>query len=347
MPRAPLRHLFFAELDYAFEILRPLQDAARRRGDEVAWFLNGPPASRLREDERLLRTVAEVRAWNPDAVYAPGNEVPPSFPGLKVHVFHGMGLKKGHFRIRGMFDLYCTFGPMNSERFRELAERHGWFRVVETGWPKMDPLFAPAPAESAGGTGPAPGGAVVLYAPTFSPSLTSAPALAGEIARVVAARPQWHWLVKFHPKMEDRFADPVRAIAAPNFELVGDTRMLPLLRRADVMLTDTSSAATEFMLTGKPVLAFRNRAPGPQYLNLSEPDELEPALAEALAGRDPSRDAREAFARRMHPWRDGRSSERVLDAVDAMLADRAAGRRLRRRKPFSPLRRFKYWRALP
>lgn len=336
MSEASRRHLLFVEVDYSFEILRPLQEAARRRGDEVAWFLNGPPSERLRSDEVRLCTVKEVKAWKPDAVYAPGNNVPLSFPGLKVHVFHGMALKKGHFRIRGMFDLYCTFGPMNTERFQQLSAQHGWFQVRETGWPKMDPLFA-ADADTARGK-------TVLYAPTFSPSLTSAPALAAEIARVVAARPEWRWLVKFHPKMDPGFAAPVRAIRAPNFAIVEDAPMLPLLREADVMLTDTSSAAVEFMLAGKPVLAFRNRAPGPQFVNLTRADELEPALEAVLGGRDPSRDAREAFAGQMHPWRDGRSSERVLDAVEDMLT---GGHRPSKRKPLSLLRRFKYWRALP
>jgi CDP-glycerol glycerophosphotransferase (TagB/SpsB family) len=339
MPNASRRHLFFVEEDYSFEVLRPLQDTARRRGDEVAWFLNGPPPGRLRDDEIRLRTVKDVQAWKPDAVYAPGNEVPLSFPGLKVHVFHGMGLKKGHFRIRGMFDLYCTFGPKNSVRFRELAAEHGWFKVVETGWPKMDPLLAPGAGDAA-----EPGGRLVLYAPTFSPSLTSAPALAGEIARVVAARPEWRWIVKFHPKMEDRFADPIRAIRAPNFEIAGDARMLPLLRKANLMLTDTSSAAAEFMLAGKPVLAFRNRAPGPQFVNLAQPGELEAAIAAVFAGDDPSREAREEYARQMHPWRDGRSSERVLAAVDDALEH---GLGVAKRKPLSLLRRFKYWRELP
>lgn len=337
MSKASRRHLLFVEVNYSFEILRPFQDAARQRGDEVAWFLNGPSSEQLRGDERRLCTVNEVKDWNPDAVYAPGNNVPLSFPGLKVHTFHGMALKKGHFRIRGMFDLFCTFGPMNTARFQQLSAQHGWFHVRETGWPKMDPLFAADAGDFAHGK-------TVLYAPTFSPSLTSAPALAAEIARVVAARPEWRWIVKFHPKMDASFAAPLRAIRAANFAIVDDAPMLPLLREADVMLTDTSSAAVEFMLAGKPVLAFRNRAPGPQFVNMTRADELEPALEAALDGRDPSRDAREAFALQMHPWRDGRSSDRVLDAVEDMLT---GGHRPSKRKPLSLLRRFKYWRALP
>jgi CDP-glycerol glycerophosphotransferase (TagB/SpsB family) len=334
----PRRYLLFAELAYAFEILRPLQAAARRRGDTVAWFLNGPAPDNLRPDEQWLRTIADVRAFAPDAVLVPGNEVPPFFPGLKVQVFHGLGIeKKGHFRIRGMFDLFCTFGPLTTAPFEQSAREHGWFKVVETGWPKLDPLFdTPTAADTIGDA------KRILYAPTFSPSLTSAPALADAIAAIVAHRP-WQWTVKFHPKMAAEHAAPIRRIRGANFTIAEGAALLPLLRQADVMLTDTSSAAAEFMLLGKPVIAFRNRAPGPHLLNLDDPSALDACLQAVLAGDDPSRAAREQYARAMHPWRDGRSSERVLDAVQDMLEH---GRGRLRRKPWSPLRRLKYWRTL-
>ena len=45
---------------------------------------------------------------------------------------------------------------------------HGFFRVEETGWPKLDPLFA-GRYPRASGTRP-----VVMYASTFTESITSA-----------------------------------------------------------------------------------------------------------------------------------------------------------------------------
>lgn len=331
------RYLLFAELAYAFEILRPLQAAARERGDQVAWFLNGPPANVLDASETHLRSVAEVEAFAPDAVLVPGNEVPLRFPGLKVQVFHGFGIeKKGHFRIRGMFDLFCTFGPSTTGPFRELAAKHGWFKVVETGWPKVDPLLRDVDAARHDR------GKHILYAPTFSPSLTSTPALADAIADIVT-RHDWQWTVKFHPKMATELAAPLRSIQADNFRIATDSSLLPLLRDADVMLTDTSSAAAEFMLLDRPVVAYRNRKPGPHLISIDEPRQLEAALAGALEGIDPSCVARRKYTQAMQPHRDGHSSERVLDAVEAMLADGRAGLK---RKPLSPLRRLKYRRQL-
>ncbi len=95
---------------YSFDILRPIQAEILRRGHQVAWFIAGSEVTekQLKPDEIRLKTVAEVKAFNPIAVFVPGNIVPDFFPGAKVQVFHGLEYKKqGHFDIRGFFDLYC------------------------------------------------------------------------------------------------------------------------------------------------------------------------------------------------------------------------------------------------
>ncbi len=38
--------------------------------------------------------------------------------------------------------------------------------------------------------------------------------------------------------------------------------ILELFPQVDMMCSDTSSALSEFLLTGKPVVTFKNRAPG-------------------------------------------------------------------------------------
>ena len=125
-----MRHLFYISQNYSFEILRPLQQEARARGDQCAWFVEGNAVKTalFNADETCLQSIGEVVEYHPDAVYVPGNIVPAFIPGLKVAVFHGFEWKKkGHFRIRDCFDLYCTQGPFFTERFDALQKNTSIF----------------------------------------------------------------------------------------------------------------------------------------------------------------------------------------------------------------------------
>ncbi len=332
------RYLFFGTESYALPILRPLARVIERRGDDTAWFFSGPSATRLRSDEKRLETVAAVRAFAPAAVFVPGNWVPDFFPGSKIAVFHGFSVGKrralrGHFRIRGYFDLYCTQGPATTEPFLRLAARHRHFRVVETGWPKMDPLFAEGPPALPAAR-PRP---VVLYASTFSESLTSTGLLFDEVGRA-AASGRWDWIVTFHPKMPRAVVERYRSLEGPHLRLAETDDVLPLLRQADVMLSDTSSIASEFLLLHKPVVTFRNRQPGSHLLDVVRQAQVTPAIEAALARPPELLEAIRAYAAAIHPYRDGRSSERVLAAADESVE---RGRRGLRRRPLNLWRKLR------
>lgn len=338
------RYLLYGTERYVLAILRPLQAAIRARGDEAAWFLDGPGRRDLLPDERLLETVEAVKAFAPLAVFTPSDTVPPFFPGVKVEVFHGFDAgKPRHVHVRGLFDLYCTTGPRDTRPFSELAGRLGHFAVRETGWPKLDAAVAqlgqgdPAPLH----TPP-----VVLYHSTFSPSWSAADVLY-ETVRDLSRTGRWRWIVTFHPKMAQETVARFRALEGEHLRYADDDNILDLFPEADVMVSDTSSALNEFLLTRKPVVTFKNRRPGPQLLDISSPAELEPAIARALSRPPELMAAIRDYAEAVHPYRDGRSSERVLAAVDAFLA---AGGRNRRPKPLNLWRKLKirrrlgYWR---
>jgi CDP-glycerol glycerophosphotransferase (TagB/SpsB family) len=342
------RYLFYVSQVYSLAILRPLQRLILERGDEAAWFFDRPEAgaAHLLPGERRLVTVAEVRAFDPQAVFVPGNEVPDFFPGVKVEVFHGLANdetgKKGHYRIRGFFDLYCTHAPEGTRKFSELARKHHHFRVVETGWPKVDPLFHPGGegdwSRRAGISKP-----VVFYASTFSPSLTSAPYLLEEIARLASAG-RWHWLITLHPKTEPQVVERYRQLAGPDLTFFESSHdVLPLLRAGDVMLCDTSSIALEFMLLDKSVVTFRARTPGPHLIDVKQPGDIEAALDRAFTRPAEQLAAMRSYIDLLHPYRDGRSSGRVLNAVDELVN---AGTPALAPKPFNLLRRCKIRRRL-
>lgn len=335
------RYLLYGGVRYALAILRPLQAAIRGRGDEAAWFLEYADPGDLRHDERLLRSVAEVRDWNPAAILTPSNAVPHFFPGVKVSVFHGFNAgKPRHIYDRGFFDLYCTTGPDDTRAFAALADKLGHFSVRETGWPKLDPFLRQL------GAAPAPLHAppVVLYHSTFSPSWSAAETL-HETVRELSRSGRWRWIVTFHPKMNPHTVAKYRALEGEFLRFANDDNILDLFAQADVMISDTSSALHEFTLTYKPVVTFNTRSSGP-LINIREPEALAPAIEQALSRPPELMRAIREYADRIHPQRDGRSSERVLAAVDDYIA---RGARNPRPKPLNLWRKLKmrkllgYW----
>lgn len=334
----PKHYLLYGSERYALAILRPLQEAIRARGDEAAWFFDGPGAEDLRQDERLL-TVAQVRAWQPLAVLTPGNHLPHFFPGVKVEVFHGFDAgKPRHIHIRGFFDLYCTTGPRDTQAFGEVAAQLGHFSVAETGWPKLDPFLR----ASAGPLPPLHQPPVILYHSTFSPSWSAADTLYEEVRRL-SRDGRWRWIVTFHPKMNPATTARYKALQNDYLRFAENDNILELFAQVDLMCSDTSSALSEFLLTGKPVVTFRNRRPGPQLIDIDAPAQFEPAIERALARPPPLMQAIVSHAAAIHPYPDGRSSERVLDAIDAFIA---GGGRNRRRKPLNLWRKLRLRRRI-
>ncbi|MCE2572632.1 CDP-glycerol--glycerophosphate glycerophosphotransferase [Motilimonas eburnea] len=321
------RYLFYIAQNYAYAMLRPLQTAILARGDQVYWFLEGNEVDpkHLKPNEQRWHSVAEVIAWQPDAVFVPGNVVPSFIPGLKVALFHGFDTgkrksegNKGHFAIRNCFDLYCTQGPSTTGRFQELAKQHGHFDVVETGWAALDPLFTPMadnPYLSQDGR------KTVLMCSTFSKQISCARTLFDTVKGLMATG-EWHWLIQFHPKMEPEVVQMYQALCAsmPNAQFVETDNVLPLLTAADVMLCDTSSIVLMYLMLQKPVVTFNNKMPGPHLYNITQTDQVHPALTEALTHPADLMQGIRDYTESLHPYRDGHSSERVLAAVDGLLA---------------------------
>lgn len=307
--------MFYLEQDYSFAVLRPLQKAALKRGCEVRWLLvENASVDLLERGEIPVSGIASAIAYNPEVVFAPGDQMPGFIPGMKVQVFHGLNEdKRGNvYKERGLFDLFCTEGPIRTAMLKPYEKKHGYFRIRETGWPKLDALLKQPEPKTAYDR------PQILFASTFTPQLSGAEALSPEIKRL-SQTGEWQWLVTLHPKMASKTVDRFRSLECENLSYYGTGNVLDLLHRADVIVSDNSSILQEFLLLKKPVVTYKNRNPQACMINITKPRALEAAIRQALVPADSLLKAIEAYGPSMTPFLDGASSERVLDAVEEMI----------------------------
>jgi len=328
--------LIYISRAYSIPIGRPLQEEIEKRGFEVKWFCDEEETKKyFSSKEILLESVDEVLTFNPDVVLVSANTVPDFFPGIKVQVFHGFSVNKrsesrGHFNIRGFFDLYCTFGPSTTLPFLELQKKYKYFDVVETGWSKVDPLF---PLEKKSSRKKP----TVIISSTFTTRLSLAkdPDVVKEIERLSKVG-KWKFIVILHPNVERVIVEKFQTLENSDLTFYDTFDIIPLLKEADVMLSDTTSAITEFILQKKPVVTVNNNKPADYMINVTQAFEIEEALSYALEKPEEIMKNIETFIEETHPYADGRSSWRVIDACEAFLAEKKI-----KRKPLNLIRRYK------
>lgn len=338
------KFILLIQQNYTFEILRPLQAEMKARGDQVLWLALGSDVKHdlFDEQEDVTRSISDAIAFKADAIFVTGNVVPDFIPGLKVQVFHGFEWKKkGHFRIRGSFDLYCTQGPLFTRKFEEFAKQYGYFDVVETGWPKMDNVFPLQPSSKKSDR------KQILYLPTFSPKLTSTKDLLPEITKQ-ASSGEYDWVVKFHPKMNKDVVAEYKLMSDQyeNVRVYEKADLMTLIHECDLVLSDTSSAIAESLLLRKPVITYKNSKPDGFIIDFSVAEQLIVKIKSVFANTKKQDENFEQFAAEYHPYSDGKSSTRVIDAAVQCIEN---GLKATKKKPANLIRNLKlrkqenYW----
>lgn len=343
------RYLFYISENYSFQILRPLQEEIRRQGSSVAWFVEGSNVNLgyFRADEQHLLSVEQVINYKPCAVFVPGNMIPSFIPGLKVSLQHGFvgfktRVKDGlnySFIIRECFDLYCCHGPSMTETYRKLEKKYKYFKVAETGFCKMDQFFSAVDQVNKEKTLP-----VILFSSTFSPRMSQARELIPIIAEL-SKNKKWRWLVTFHPKMDPAIVEIYKKMQHDNLTFIESDDVMPCMLEADLMLGDNSSMIVEFLMLNKPVVTFNNEHPMPHFINVTEPELLEENIEFALSKPTPLMEKIKQYTEFTHPYTDGYSSKRVLEATQAMLEEPP----LTKKKPWNFIRNLRlrnklsYW----
>jgi len=322
-----LKTVLFCQNPYAFGILEPIMTVLKEKEFPYLWFVKEPIKDRFPFDnESFTSNMDDVKAYCSDAIFVPGNEVPYYLRGLKVQIFHGLaGEKKGHFRIRHYFDLYLTQGPYFTQRFCKLRDKYTNFDVIETGWPKLDiynkerhkydeqkqALLAKFNAKK-----------IVLYAPTFSPSLNSASFLVNEFKKL-AEHKDYLILVKFHDLMSVDMITVYKQLAHEKNNIIfeDERNIIKFLLMADILISDTSSVVYEFLLLDKPVLTFKSNAKNIQWDNALSYDNLVAKIESNLV-EDKFRRHRNKIVQEYHPYDDGNSASRMVEAVATYIQEK-------------------------
>ena len=326
MSHAHLKFLFFVTKPYSFSILEPIQDLiTESNSGTVKWF-TASSALNFTCPGNQLKSNEAVQDFNPDVVLVPGNVVPHFWSGLKVQVFHGLDEEvKGFYNITGFFDLYCTTGPVMTETFSEIAKQKKHFIVEETGWPKLDPVFKNKwifndqknqLTKQYGLNSELP---LLLYAPTFPAKYTSAPDLLDTIHNLNNSK--YNWIIKFHPLMDKSIQEQFKQLENDHLRVVDELNILPIMAGSDLMITDTSSVAYEFLSFDRPLITYQALARKDKGINIQIPTELSSAIERSLKDPDELSTNRASCLREIHPYSDGCSSDRVQQAIARILND--------------------------
>lgn len=315
-----MKCILFCQNNYSFGILEPIKHYLALNGHEYLWYVNKKIMGDFPyTNENHTTLISDLETYESDAIFVPGNEVPHYLRGLKVQVFHGLaGEKKGHFRIRHYFDLYLTQGPYFTKKFLEFKNKYRDFEVIETGWPKLDVYgtdFHKYDAEKQNLWQKHGAKKILLYAPTFSPKLTSAPFLTEELKALVK-NPDYLVLLKFHPLMNADWLETYKKLAeeTPNIVFETEKNIIKFLLMADLLISDTSSVIYEFLLLDKPVVTFKNISENILWDNSSDYNQLIPLVENNLT-QDPFSKNRKEIFNQYHPYIDGKSAERMVEAV--------------------------------
>lgn len=318
-----MRIILFCENKYAIDILNPIQIEADKEGNnEVLWYVHAPkiPDFPFKNGKvRWTNSMQEVYDFSPEAIFVPGNIVPYYLPGVKIQIFHGYAAeKKDHWIIRRYFDTYFTQGPYFTKEFTRLSKKYKDFEVLETGWPRQDWIkehLHDFDAEKAALLQKSGKQKLVLYAPTFSPSLTSLPLIKEALLELVKQKDVL-LLMKFHPLTKQEWVEEYKQFASEHDAIiwVNDFGVTKYQLMADVMISDTSSTVYEFLLLNKPVITLRTIAKDIYWKDITDPASLCDAYEEVL------QDGKMATLRQWvvdnyDPYLDGQAVHRMLEGA--------------------------------
>ena len=154
----------------------------------------------------------------------------------------------------------------------------------------------------------------------------------------VYEKKKYQFIAVLHPKIEEEVKDRFKALNDDFFQYYDTTDLNPLFAKADIMLSDTTSAISEFVMQKKVVVTYKNNRPEPHFMNITELSHLEEALDYALTCPEEIILEINKFIDATHPYQDGKSSERIVNAcISFVHKDKS----YLKKKPLNLIRKWK------
>lgn len=317
-----MKIVLFCENRYAVDILQPLQvECDSQGGHDVLWYVHTKRIKNfpLADTVKWTDSIQKIYDFHPDAIFVPGNIVPYYLPGVKIQVFHGYAAeKKDHWVIRRYFDTYFTQGPYFTSHFEALAKQYKDFEVRETGWTKQDWIkkhlhdFDDERQSLLQKYGKK---RIVIYAPTFSPKLTSLPFMKKPLEDLLQKETDLLLIMKFHPLTASQWTDEYRAWAKDRNDALyieAGENVTKYQMMSDLMISDTSSAVYEFLLLNRPVITLRTIAKDIYWENITDENQLLSAFDHAFNDAE-SIKKRQWIVENYDPHLDGKCCARMLE----------------------------------
>jgi len=320
-----MKTVLFCTQPYSFLILKPLADELEKRGEEFIWYIT-PELFNDFPYKQMMHTnsLKYIQEFQSDAIFVPTEDVPYWLRGLKVHVFNSLveDMDK-YLEMVNYFDLYLTPGPHFTEIFEKLSEEHN-FGVIETGWSKLDTLFLIANDDNITWEkqkllNEYSVKHIVLYAPSSNPELTSANKIKDIIAKL-SSHKDILFMVLFEEDMDESIVQEYKEVDTKNILILEEYNISKNMHIADVMIGDTSSLVYEFTLLDKPVLTVDTQLKDITWSNQGASG-IYLTLIRTLENSSSVRNKREQTIKNYHPYRDGKSAQRVVDATKQYIAE--------------------------
>ena len=138
--------------------------------------------------------------------------------------------------------------------------------------------------------------------------------------------------------MDKSIQEQYKQLENKYLRIVDEHNILPIMAGADMMITDTSSVAYEFLSFDRPLITYQALARKDKGINMQIPSELSTAIEQSLMNPDEFSTNRANCLRGIHPYSDGFSSDRMLQAI-AHILNKGLHNELKQ-KPLNILRKY-------